>query len=184
MAFFGFVLTACLDLSIHQLDQENQNSLKNYSGDIDREGQIYTRELRKSYISVAKRAKCIFKLNNNNDFSSHLIGARSNLFLKKMSMNITFELNDVIQDKPFLPAPYLAMHARSSIFIIWSGQIRISCAGTACYFAGPACRASFAAVFFRTEAIISCVSRENCTPSNQRLFDKTTGKFFCISVSW
>ena len=49
MAFFGFVLTACIDLSIHQLDQENQDNLKNITvADIgSREGQIYTRELRK-----------------------------------------------------------------------------------------------------------------------------------------
>ena len=42
MAFFGFVLTACVNLSIHQLDQENQNSLKKITvADIgSREGQI------------------------------------------------------------------------------------------------------------------------------------------------
>ena len=49
IACFGFVLTACSEINIHQLGQDNHDSLKKIVvADIEsREGQIFTRELRK-----------------------------------------------------------------------------------------------------------------------------------------
>ena len=59
IAFLGIIATACSDMSIHQLSQDNQDSLKKIIvADIgSREGQIYTVNCERSYISVAKRAK-------------------------------------------------------------------------------------------------------------------------------
>ena len=49
IAFFGFTLAACNNLTIHQLGRNNQDNLKKIVvSDIEtREGQIYTHELRK-----------------------------------------------------------------------------------------------------------------------------------------
>ena len=112
MAFFGFVLTACSDLSIHQLDQENQNSLKKITvADIgSREGQIYTRELRKK-LHIGGKTSEVYFLNSTITTTSpatlSVQGAASSL--KKMSMTITFELNDVDTGQTLFPTRYLAM---------------------------------------------------------------------------
>ena len=98
MAFYGFVLTACSDLSIHQLDQENQNSLKKITvTDVgSREGQIYTRELRKK-LHIGGKTSEVYFLNSTITTTSpatlSVRGATSSL--KKMSMTIAFELNGV-----------------------------------------------------------------------------------------
>ena len=97
MAFFGFVLTACMDLSIHQFDQENQNSLRKITlADIgSREGQIYTRELRKKLHIGGKTSEEYFlnsTISTTSPATLSMQGATSSL--KKMSMTITFELND------------------------------------------------------------------------------------------
>ena len=98
MTLFGFVLTACSDLSIHQLEQENQNSLKKIRVvDVgSREGQIYTRELRKK-LHIGGKSSEMYFLNSTISTTSpstlSVQGATSSL--KKMSMTITFELNKV-----------------------------------------------------------------------------------------
>ena len=98
IAFFGFILTACSDLSIHQLDQENQNSLKKIKvADVgSREGQIYTRELRKKLHIGGKSSEMYFlnsTIQTTSPFTLSVQGATSSL--KKMSMTINFELNDM-----------------------------------------------------------------------------------------
>ena len=98
IAFFGFVLTACMDLSIHQFDQENQNSLRKITlADIgSREGQIYTRELRKK-LHIGGKLSETYLLNSKIETTSSstlsVQGAAS--YLKKMSMTTTFQLIDL-----------------------------------------------------------------------------------------
>ena len=98
LAFFGFILAACSDMSIHQLGQNNQNSLKKILvTDIrSREGQIYTRELRKK-LHIGGKSPEAYLLNSTIETTSSsalsVQGAASSL--KKMSMTITFDLNDV-----------------------------------------------------------------------------------------
>ena len=98
IAFFGFVLTACSDMNIHQLDQNNQGSLKKITvTDIrSREGQIYTRELRKKLHVGGKSNEAYLltsKIETTSSATLSVRGATSSL--KKMSMTTTFELNDV-----------------------------------------------------------------------------------------
>ncbi len=98
IAFFGFVLAACSEMSIHQLNQDNQNSLKKIMvADVrSREGQIYTRELRKK-LHVGGKSNEEYLLNSTIKTTSlstlSVQGAASSL--KKMSMTTTFELIDV-----------------------------------------------------------------------------------------
>ena len=98
IAFLSLVLTACSNMSIHQLDQDNQNSLKKIVvTDIgSREGQIYTRELRKK-LHVGGRSDEEYLLTSKIETTSSATlsvqGAASSL--KKMSMTTTFELNDL-----------------------------------------------------------------------------------------
>ena len=98
MAFFGFVLTACIDLSIHQLDQANQDNLKKITvADIgSREGQIYTRELRKKLHIGGKTSEAYFLKSTISTSSPATVSVQgTSSSLKKMSMTIDFELNDV-----------------------------------------------------------------------------------------
>ena len=98
ISFFGFVLTACSDMSIHQLSQHNQDNLKKIIvADLgSREGQIYTRELRKK-LHIGGKSSGAYLLNSTIKTTSpatlSVQGAASSL--KKMSMTTTFELNDV-----------------------------------------------------------------------------------------
>ena len=98
MAFFVLVLVACSDMSIQQLSQENQDSLKKILvTDIkSREGQIYTRELRKK-LHMGGKSNESYLLNSTITITSSATlsvqGAASSL--KKMSMTTTFELNDL-----------------------------------------------------------------------------------------
>lgn len=98
VAFFGFVLAACSDMSIHQLGKDNQNSLKKIVvTDIkSREGQIYTRELRKK-LHIGGKSSEAYLLNSRIETTSSATlsveGEASSL--KKMSMTITFDLNNV-----------------------------------------------------------------------------------------
>ena len=97
-AFFGVLLAACSDVSIHQLGQDNHNSLKKILvTDIgSREGQIYTRELRKKLHIGGKSSEAYIlnsKIETTSSATLSVHGAASSL--KKMSMTITFELNDV-----------------------------------------------------------------------------------------
>ena len=84
-------------MSIHQLGQDNQDSLKKIMvTDIrSREGQIYTRELRKNYISVANQVKHILNSTIETTSSATLSVQGAASSLKKMSMTTTFELNDL-----------------------------------------------------------------------------------------
>ncbi len=98
MAFFVLVLAACSDMSIQQLSQENQDSLKKILvTDIkSREGQIYTRELRKKLHIGGKLSETYLLNSTINTTSSATLsvqGAASSL--KKMSMTTTFELSDL-----------------------------------------------------------------------------------------
>ncbi len=98
IAFFVLVLAACSDMSIQQLGQENQDSLKKILvTDIkSREGQIYTRELRKK-LHIGGKVSEAYLLNSTIKTTSSATlsvqGAASSL--KKMSMTTTFELSDL-----------------------------------------------------------------------------------------
>mgnify|MGYP001231896376 CR=1 FL=1 len=98
IAFFGLGLAACSDMSIHQLGQDNQDNLKKIMvTDIkSREGQIYTRELRKK-LHVGGKSNEAYLLNSTIKTTSSATlsvqGAASSL--KKMSMTTTFELSDL-----------------------------------------------------------------------------------------
>ncbi len=98
IAFFGFALVACGEMSIHQLSQNNQDSLKKVMvTDVrSREGQIYTRELRQK-LHIGGKSSAAYLLNSEIETASSATisvqGAASSL--KKMSMTTTFELNDV-----------------------------------------------------------------------------------------
>ena len=98
IALFGMVLAACSDISIHQLGQDNQDNLKKIMvTDIkSREGQIYTRELRKK-LHIGGKSSEAYLLNSTIRTTSSATlsvqGAVSSL--KKMSMTTTFELNDL-----------------------------------------------------------------------------------------
>ena len=95
ITFFGFLLASCSDMSIHQLNHDNQNSLRKVMvADIgSREGQIYTRELRKK-LHVGGKSNEAYLLNSNIQTTSlstlSVQGAASSL--KKMSMTTTFRL--------------------------------------------------------------------------------------------
>ena len=98
IAFFGLSLAACSDISIHQVGQDNQHNLKKIMvTDIkSREGQIYTRELRKKLHIGGKSSEAYLLNSTINTTSSATLsvqGAASSL--KKMSMTTTFELNDL-----------------------------------------------------------------------------------------
>ena len=96
IAFFGLILAACGNLNIHQLGQDNQDSLKRIKvTDIQsREGQIYTRELRKK-LHIGGKSNEMYLLNSSIETTSSATlsvqGTASSL--KKMSMTTTFELN-------------------------------------------------------------------------------------------
>ena len=98
MAFFGLSLAACSDISIHQVGRDNQHNLKKILvTDIkSREGQIYTRELRKK-LHIGGKSPEAYLLNSTIETTSSsalsVQGAASSL--KKMSMTIIFDLNDV-----------------------------------------------------------------------------------------
>jgi len=98
IAFFGLVLAACGDMNIQQLGQENQDSLKKILvADIKtREGQIYTRELRKK-LHIGGKLSEVYLLNSTitttSSASLSVQGATSSL--KKMSMTTIFELTDL-----------------------------------------------------------------------------------------
>ena len=98
LVFFGIVLVACTDMSIHQLGQDNQNNLKKIMvTDIkSREGQIYTRELRKK-LHIGGKSSEAYLLNSKLETTSSaaLSVQEAASSLKKMSMTITFNLNDV-----------------------------------------------------------------------------------------
>mgnify|MGYP001200564728 CR=1 FL=1 len=102
IAFFGMILGACSDMSIHQLGQDNEDNLKKIMvADIkSREGQIYTRELRKK-LHIGGKSNETYLLNSTIETTSSsalsVQGAASSL--KKMSMTITFDLNDVKSGK-------------------------------------------------------------------------------------
>jgi hypothetical protein len=122
IALFGIVLTACSDMSIHQLDQDNQDNLKKIMvTDIkSREGQIYTRELRKK-LHVGGKSKGKYSLNSRIETTSSATlsvrGATSSL--KKMSMTINFELNDLETEKTLFAdsvSSYATLGAVSSLY--------------------------------------------------------------------
>lgn len=98
VAFFGVFLAACTDISIHQLSRDNQNSLQKITVvDVDaREGQLYTRELRKN-LHIGGKSGEAYKLISTITASSaqtlSLQGAGSSL--KKMSMTASFLLTDL-----------------------------------------------------------------------------------------
>ena len=98
IAFCGLVFTACSDLNIHQLGQDNQDSLKKIKvTDVkSREGQIYTRELRKKLYIGGKSSEA-YLLNSTIDTTTSATlsvqGTASSL--KKMSMTTNFKLNDL-----------------------------------------------------------------------------------------
>ena len=98
IAFFVLVLAACSDMSIQQLGQENQDSLKKILvTDIkSREGQIYTRELRKK-LHIGGKVSEAYLLNSTIKTTSSATlsvqGAASSL--KKMSMTTTFQLSNL-----------------------------------------------------------------------------------------
>ena len=105
IAFFGMILAACSDLNIHRLGQDNQDSLKKIMvTDIkSREGQIYTRELRKKLHIGGKSSEAYLLKSTIKTTSSATLsvqGAASSL--KKMSMTTTFELNDLETGKILL----------------------------------------------------------------------------------
>ena len=98
IAFCGLVFTACSDLNIHQLGQDNQDSLKKIKvTDVkSREGQIYTRELRKK-LHVGGKLNEAYRLISTIQTTSlstlSVQGTASSL--KKMSMTATFKLINV-----------------------------------------------------------------------------------------
>ena len=98
IACFGFVLAACSDMSIHQLGRDNQDKLKKIMvADIrSREGQIYTRELRKK-LHIGGKSSETYLLRSTIETTSvatlSVQGAASSL--KKMSMTTSFELSDM-----------------------------------------------------------------------------------------
>ena len=98
IAFLGMAFAACSDMNIHQLSQDNQDNLKRIMvTDIEsREGQIYTRELRKKLHIGGKSSEAYLLNSTINTTSSATLsvqGAASSL--KKMTMTTTFELNDL-----------------------------------------------------------------------------------------
>ena len=98
IAFFGLTLAACSGLDIHQLGQDNQDSLRKIKvTDIrSREGQIFTRELRKK-LHVGGKSYEKYLLHSSIETTSSATlsvqGAASSL--KKMSMTTNFKLNDL-----------------------------------------------------------------------------------------
>ena len=96
--FFGFVITGCSEISVHQLGQDNHDSLKKIIvADVgSREGQIFTRELRKK-LHIGGKLNESYLLNSKIDTASSstlsVQGATS--YLKKMSMTTTFQLTDL-----------------------------------------------------------------------------------------
>ena len=98
ISFFGFVLAGCGEISIHQLGQDNHDSLKKIivANIGSREGQIFTRELQKK-LHVGGKLSESYLLNSTIDTASSstlsVQGATS--YLKKMSMTATFQLNDL-----------------------------------------------------------------------------------------
>ena len=98
VTFFGMGLAACSDMSIHHLGQDNQDNLKKIMvTDVkSREGQIYTRELRKK-LHIGGKSNEAYLLNSTIKTTSSTTlsvqGAASSL--KKMSMTTTFKLNDL-----------------------------------------------------------------------------------------
>ena len=98
VTFFGMVFAACSDMNIHQLGRDNQDNLKKIMvTDIkSREGQIYTRELRKK-LHIGGKSNEAYLLNSSIKTTSSATlsvqGTASSL--KKMSMTTTFELNDL-----------------------------------------------------------------------------------------
>lgn len=98
LAFFGLILAACNNLTIHQLAQGNQESLKKISvADIEsREGQIYARELRKKlHIGGKSNEAYVLKSTIETSSSATLSVQGTASSLKKMSMTTTFQLNDL-----------------------------------------------------------------------------------------
>ena len=98
ITFFGFVLTGCKEISIHQLGQDNHDSLRKIIvADIgSREGQIFTRELRKKLHIGGKSGESYLlssKIDTASSSTLSVQGAAS--YLKKMSMTTTFQLNDL-----------------------------------------------------------------------------------------
>lgn len=98
IAFFGMVFAACSDMNIHQLGRDNQDNLKKIMvTDISsREGQIYTRELRKKLHIGGKSIEAYLLKSTIKTTSSATLsvqGAASSL--KKMSMTTNFELVDL-----------------------------------------------------------------------------------------
>ena len=102
VAFFGFILVACNDLNFHQLDQDNQESLKKISvADVgSREGQIYARELRKKLHIGGKSSEAyVLKSTIETSSSATLSVQGTASSLKKMSMTTTFQLDDLESGK-------------------------------------------------------------------------------------
>ena len=98
IACFGFVLTACSEINIHQLGQDNHDSLKKIVvADIEsREGQIFTRELRKKlHIGGKLSGAYLLKSNISTSSSATLSVQGASSSLKKMSMTTTFQLKDL-----------------------------------------------------------------------------------------
>ena len=98
IACFGFVLTACSDINIHQLGQDNHDSLKKIVvADIgSREGQIFTRELRKKlHIGGKLSGAYLLKSNISTSSSATLSVQGASSSLKKMSMTTSFKLSDI-----------------------------------------------------------------------------------------
>ena len=98
VTFFGMVFAACSDMNIHQLGKDNQDNLKKIMvTDINsREGQIYTRELRKKLHIGGKSIEAYLLKSTIKTTSSATLsvqGAASSL--KKMSMTTNFELVDL-----------------------------------------------------------------------------------------
>ena len=96
--FIGFTSTACSNMSIHQLSQDNQDSLKKITvADVgSREGQIFTRELRKKLHIGGKLSETYTLTSTIKTTSSSTLsvqGAASSL--KKMSMTTNFKLHDL-----------------------------------------------------------------------------------------
>ena len=98
IGFWAFILTACNDTSIHQLNHDNQDNLRKVTvADIgSREGQIYARELRKK-LHVGGKSNEAYRLISTIQTTSlstlSVQGTASSL--KKMSMTATFKLINV-----------------------------------------------------------------------------------------
>lgn len=101
LAFLTLMLNGCSNLSVRQLDSEIQEKLQMIAvQDISsREGQLYTRELRK-LVHIGGKTNDVYRLTTKiNVSSSSAIGGST---LKKMTMTASFTLFHIESDKILL----------------------------------------------------------------------------------